>query len=270
MNIVMAKVGKEFKNVLSKNIDIVDEFHINSSSPFAPSYKLEEDEWYRLDNFLDTNFFTEECKDDFSTVNLNQISNSEYEKVVCVSIFQNRKKYFYRITPSLYINKKFVLDYSGDPKIVKYKKQIEIKNEPDAIYDSENDALYFKHIGKIKLIFPGIEELHREATQEEVDDFISSDFIKLDGIQSQLIGVLNRKRIADIGNKFNRLSNDKKIVLVQYAKDKAGLELEEDKLVVKNDKDLKNLLFALDQRYYYADVYEENRVANSVKIVEKE
>lgn len=30
---------------------------------------------------------------------------------------------------------------------------------------------------------------------------------------------------------------------------------------------LKNVLYAMDQRYYYADIYDENRVASSVRIV---
>ena len=33
---------------------------------------------------------------------------------------------------------------------------------------------YFKNLSKIKSIFPGIEELHREATQDEVDLFLDN------------------------------------------------------------------------------------------------
>jgi hypothetical protein len=38
--------------------------------------------------------------------------------------------------------------------------------------------------------------------------------------------------------------------------------------VIKSEADLKNVLYAMDQRYYYADIYEEKRVANSVRIVD--
>jgi len=267
MSEIIAKVGKEFKNVLNQEDNIIDDIEIEISETFSPSYKLDENEWYKFENFSQQNFFIDECKSDFSTANLNQIENNEYDKIVCVSIFQNNRKYFYRITPSLYINKKTILDYSGEPKIVEHKKQIEIKNEPDAIYCQKEDVLYFKHIGKLKIIFSGIEILHREATQEEVNRFVNNNFINLDGIQSNYIGEMNRKRIADIGNKFNNLSQEKKELLIEYAKNNANIELIDDKFNIKNENDLKNLLFALDQRYYFADIYEEKRVANSIKIV---
>jgi len=268
MNEIIAKIGRrEFKNVLSQENDIIDDIEIEISEIFSPSYKLDENEWYRLESFSQQEFFIDECKNDFSTASLNQIENNEYDKIVCVAIFQNSKKYFYRITPSLFIDKKKILDWSGTPKIIEHRKQIEIKNEPDAIYDHKNDVLYFKHIGKLKIIFQGIEKLHKEATQEEVNSFVNNDFINLDGLQNDRIGEMNRKRIADIGNKFNNLSREKKILLIEYAKENADIEIVDDKFNIKNENDLKNLLFALDQRYYTAEIYEEKRVANSIKVV---
>jgi hypothetical protein len=89
------------------------------------------------------------------------------------------------------VSKKTVLDYSGEPKIVEHRKQIEIRVESDAVYLVDSDTLYFKTIGKLKVIFPGIEMLHREATQDEVDAFIENDFISLSTITSTSIGVQN-------------------------------------------------------------------------------
>ena len=79
------------------------------------------------------------------------------------------------------------------------------------MYLSNSDILYFKTLGKLKVIFPGIEVLHREATQDEVDAFVENDFISLSEITNISIGVQNRKRIADIGIKYNSLSDAKKI-----------------------------------------------------------
>lgn len=165
------------------------------------------------------------------------------------------------------MSKKTILDYSEEPKIVEHRNQIEIRDESDAVYLADSDTLYFKTIGKLKVIFPGIEVLHREATQNEVDDFIGNDFIALDGVEATSIGVFNRKRIADIGVKYNGLTAEKKNLLIAYAKQKAGVKVEDDSFVIKSETDLKNVLYAMDQRYYYADIYEENRVANSVRIV---
>ena len=111
------------------------------------------------------------------------------------------------------------------------------------------------------------EELHREATQDEVDTFVNNECIVLDGITNTSIGAHNRKRIADIGIKYNGLNVDKKTLLITYAKEKAGVDIEDDAFKVQSETDLKKVLYAMDQRYYYADIYEENRVASSVRVI---
>ena len=81
------------------------------------------------------------------------------------------------------------------------------------------------------------------------------------------MGSHNRKRIADIGKKYLSLSPEKQQKLIDYAKDKTGISFKNGTFKISSETDLKNLLHAMDQRYYYADIYEENRVANSVRVV---
>ena len=166
------------------------------------------------------------------------------------------------------MNRKTILDYSGEPKIVEHRKQLEVKLESDAIFITAEDTLYFRQIAKIKTIFPGIEELDREATQPEVDKFLGHGKIELkEGYDAYSVGSHNRKRIADIGKKYLSLSPAKQQELVDYAKDKTGIKFENGTFKIGSETDLKNLLYAMDQRYYRAEIYEENRVANSVRIV---
>ncbi len=269
MNELIAKTQSEYKNVLSQADSIVDVFDLNriEAIDFTPSHKLEDEEWFRINNFSQQNFFIRECSNDFSTASLTQINNREYSSINCIVIIQDNQRHFQRITPSLFVNRKTILDYSGEPKIIKHRRQIEIRKKSDAVYLVDGDVLYFKNISKIKTIFPRIDELHREATQPEVDNFLQNDFILLSDYTSTSVGTQNRKRIADIGEKFNNLNEEKQQRLVTYAKEKAGIELEGDAFKIKSDTDLKNLLYAMDQRYYYADIYEENRIANSVRVV---
>lgn len=269
MSELIGKVQGEYKNILNQTANIIADLDIAAIEAvnFTPSHKLDEDEWFRLPNFTQKDFYIDECKEEYSTASLNQIANNEYKKIAAIAIIQNGQKHFQRITPSLFVARKTILDYSGAPQIVEHRNQIEIRSESDAVYLAASDTLYFKTIGKLKLIFPGIEELHREATQEEVNAFINNDFIALDGVQATSIGALNRKRIADIGEKYNGLTPEKKTLLITYAKQKAGVEIENDAFKVQSETDLKNVLYAMDQRYYYADIYEENRVANSVRVV---
>jgi hypothetical protein len=269
MSEIIAKVQSEYKNILNQQENILADFDITTieAIDFTPSHKLEDNEWFTIDNFSGKEFFTEQCNADFSSASLSQIENNDYKKISAIAVFQNGQKHFQRITPSLFVNRKTILDYSGEPKIVEHRNQIEIRKESDAVYLSDSDILYFKTIGKLKVVFPGIEVLHREATQDEVDAFVENDFITLSAITNTSIGAQNRKRIADIGVKYDGLSATKKSQLITYAKEKAGVEVEGDSFVVKSETDLKNVLYAMDQRYYYADIYEENRVANSVRIV---
>lgn len=271
MNSLIAKVGNEYKRVVARKINIIENLTLGSIEEvdFTPSHKLDDEEWFKLSNFSQKDFFDAVCRDNYSTVSLNQISNNEYSQISNLAIFQDGQKHFQRITPSRYINQKTFLDFSGEPQIVKQCKQLEIKPDSDAVYDVNNDILYFKDIAKIKLIFPGIEVLHREATQEEVDAFLENDFIVLDNYEANAVGALNRKRIADIGLKYHKLSGKKKSKLIEYAKAKAGIDIsDQGAFIISSETNLKHLLYAMDQRYYYADIYEENRVANSVRVVE--
>jgi hypothetical protein len=269
MSELIGKVKAEYKNILNQEAAIVNDFDVTTieAIDFTPSHKLDEDEWFRLTNFSQQNFYIDECNTAYSTASLNQIANNEYKEISAIKIIQNGQKHFQRITPALFVNRKTILDYSSEPKIVEHRNQIELKKESDAVYLSTTDILYFKTIGKLKLIFPGIEQLHREATQDEVDDFVNNEFITLNGVDSTSIGALNRKRIADIGVKYNGLSASKKTLLITYAKEKAGVTIDNNSFQVKSETDLKKVLYAMDQRFYYADIYEENRVASSVRIV---
>jgi hypothetical protein len=270
MTEILAKIKSEYKTILNQEDNVLNDFDLSSieAIDFSPSQKLDDDQWFQINDFSEQDYFIDQCKADFSSASLNQIVNDDYASIFCIVISQSSKQYFQRITPSLFVSKKTILDYSGEPKIVEHRKQIEIRVESDAVYLVDSDTLYFKTIGKLKVIFPGIEMLHREATQDEVDAFIENDFISLSTITSTSIGVQNRKRIADIGIKYNALSDEKKDQLITYAKEQAGVEVKGDSFVIKSEADLKNVLYAMDQRYYYADIYEEKRVANSVRIVD--
>ena len=267
---LIAKVKSGCRNILSQENKIIDQLDIDNVNvvEFDPSYKLEDDEWFYIAELSKRDFFIDLCNDDFSTASLGQIANNEYDEIQCIVIFQDGQKHFQRITPSRFVNKKTILDYSDQPKIVEHRKQLEVKLESDAIFITATDTLYFRQTAKIKTIFHGIEELDREATKPEVDKFLGHGTIELqEGYNANSVGSHNRKRIADIGNKYINLSSEKQQKLIDYAKDKTGINFENGTFKIGSETDLKNLLYAMDQRYYYADIYEENRVANSVRVV---
>jgi len=267
MNALIGKVKSEYKNILSQKGEIVPQIDFSrvETIDFNPNHNLEGDEWFQIKDFSKQPFYIEQCDKNYSTASLSQVENEEYKILSCICIFQDGERHFQKITPALYVSKKTLLDYSGQPKIVEHRQQIEIRSESDAVYVIAKDTLYFRNLSKIKSIFPCIEELHREATQKEVDNFLSHKFIKLTDYETKAVGTQNRKRIADIGKKFEKLSSDKKDKLIKYAKDKSGLKLDKQAFEIGSDVDLKKLLYAMDQRYYYADIYEEERIASSIR-----
>src|SRR5699024_4406193 len=244
MSELIGKINGEYKNILNQDGNIVNDLDISAieAIDFIPNHRLDEDEWFQLPQFSTKEFYIDHCNADYSTASLNQIANDNYRNIKAICIVQNGQKHFQRITPSFFVNQKTFLSYTGQPEIVKQRKQIEIKDVSDAVFIPETDTLYFKTIGKQKYIFPGIEELSREATQAEVDEFVENDFIELDGVEVNVIGSMNRKRIADIGVKYNGLSQEKKNLLITYAKQKAGVEIENDCFKVKSETDLKKVL----------------------------
>ncbi len=268
MNYLIAKLKTEFKSILSKNNTIVDNIDENSEEKiiYDPNHNLNEDEWFLLNSFSEKEYFIDELKSSFSQSSLNQIHNTQYNDINFLLMFQGNQIHIQRITSSKFINRKTFLDYSGQPAITEQKKQIEIRDTSDAVYFQNEDQLIFRDLGKIKPIFRGISELHREATEEEVSQFLAIPFILLKGFDDKKVGTLNRKRIADVKVKYDSLSRRKRSLLIQYAKENAGIDISNDKLEIKNDVDLKNLLYAMDQRYYFADIYEEKRIATSTRL----
>lgn len=267
---LIVKNKSEYKNVLEQEDNIVENIDLTNVEliDFTTGYKLDENQWFKITDFSSQDYYVEVCNASFSTASLLQIANNEYESIKEIVILQDEQIHFQRVTPSYYIYKRKVLDCSGSPKVVEYRKQIEIKEESDAIYLLNTDTLLFKDISKIKPIFKGIEILHREAMQEEVDEFMEHEFIS-SLVEPERVGLQNRKRIADIGEKYAGLSTEKRQQLITYARENSGIEIEEGKFQIKNDNDLKNLLYAMDQRYYYADIYDENRIANSVRVLSR-
>ncbi len=58
MDTVIAKVGKEYFRVLSRGMNIVPSLNLSKIEgvPYEPSYKLEDDEWFSIEDFSNSDF----------------------------------------------------------------------------------------------------------------------------------------------------------------------------------------------------------------------
>ena len=170
-----------------------------------------------------------------------------------VSIQHSGNLYFQNITKSQLIMRKFIaldeeLKYSAQPK-----KYIAVHEIPDAIYNTTDDTLYFKNLSSITGIFPGIDALYREATNEEVQNFLRLDFIQQDSsIGVEAVSKLNRKRIAITQKKWDAIAEEdhRHIILDEIKNYCPSLCNKDGTFRVHSDKDLTYLLYGLDQRFY--------------------
>lgn len=230
---------------------------------------LEEDDLFYISDFTNQSYCLEILKSPLSTANFNELDRNEMKELHYILIDNNKYVYIQKITPS-FIEKKRFLYFTEKFKIADNVKMISLKEHPDAVFDKEADKLYFKRLDILNSIFKGIENLFREATSEEVKSFIDYGFVEFSGDYTiEKIKASNRKRILSINNVIENLNDSKIERLLKYtSKYKTEIPYKNGKFSVSNEKELKNLIYGLQERYYTTEVGGEDRIANSVKILD--
>ena len=121
-------------------------------------------------------------------------------------------------------------------------------------------------------MFNGIEVLFREATNEEVADFLKIDIINLEnGFNCNKVSLPNRRRISNAITQYNTFTNDEKKTLNTYMSEYCPEIVDQDTLHVRigSDDSLKKFIYAIGQRYYQTPINNQKRVATSVEIIDQ-
>ncbi|GLT16560.1 hypothetical protein GCM10007938_03360 [Vibrio zhanjiangensis] len=253
--------------VLSTPDEIFAQQDLTNRVAYSPSTNLDDDEWFYIEQFsgkgYENDFVAKQSP--INTTTLNQLPVEKFEKIKYLCCEDGTKKYFQKLLPSQLISKKW-FSVSDAPVLESNKKIISFSNTPDAIYDSASNELYFRDIAKVKAIFKGIEELYREATQEEVTEFLQQDFIELtEGYDVTSVKVSNRKRIAIAVDRISDYSATQKQEIFDYIHEYCpNVTFKDGKFSISSENDLKYVLFGIDERYYTTMLGKEKRLANSV------
>lgn len=264
---------KEFRKIASLNNDELifplKRKLFQEALDYKPSYKLEEGEWFKIASFSKSDYVNSVgnlLNQNASSVNFDSLTRQEFEKIDFLFTKVEQDIFFQNIPKSQLIRKKMIGCFGGDFKYIAESNQIFIKEFPDAVYDVNADILYFKKLESITGIFKGIEQLYREATDEETENFLRNDFILLDdGYDAKKVKILNRKRIALALDILNNLNNDDKRNIFKYIGEYCSdLKKGESSFKISSENDLKLLLFGIEQRFYTTPVGNEKRIANSV------
>lgn len=96
MNFLIAYLDSEYQKVLSDDSTIVTSFQLNNHHiiDYKSGYKLDDDQLFQLNDFSESDYFTNVCQSEFGTAALNQISNGSYDDISHICVIQDSKNIF--------------------------------------------------------------------------------------------------------------------------------------------------------------------------------
>jgi len=276
MDYLFAKISKRgadnIRTVLSDKT-VYQIPNLDNTTEYNDELKLDEGQWFKLDGFSEKEYFPQILEDGINAVEKATITNAEFENIKYLISVQNDELYlFQRVLQGSVVSKRGVLSFFDEPKFEENQTLIIINEYPDAVYNKTTDKLYFKDLSRIRPFFSGIEVLLKEATEQELDNFIGLDLINVkDGFDKSKIGLSNRRRVRTALQQYDSMSENDKSLLNDYIKKyRPQLNYDEDSTTfeIGSDEDVKNLIFGIDQRYYTTEISKEQRIANSVSVIE--
>lgn len=276
MDHVFAKIkghGKKliFKLISNHTLFNIGELDANFCVEYTPDHNLDEDAWFKVEEFSQKPFCLDFLKENFDSKDHDDLRKDQFTKIAYIFSVQENDFYFQKISPSLFICKKSIA-FGEVAKIEEGENRLIINNQPDAIYFKDLDMLVFKSLPSISGIFKGIDELYKEATNDEVGEFLGESFISLGaGFGVQSVSKPNRKRIAlamaSLANMTPQDRSDMLTYINDYCNDKLSLDAASGKFEVTKDDELKLLLYGVEQRFYTTPFGKQKRLANSVQDV---
>ena len=274
MDHVIAKVKRLRKETHFKLISDVTLFEAVKLDPklcvtYKTDHNLDEDAWFIVKDFSGQDYCPDFVKKDIDIKNYNDLPKKRFADITYLCAIQGDDLYFQKVTPSLFLRQKTI--FFGDAAVVEDDKQrLVVNSQPDAIYMAAIDTLAFKSLATISSIFPGIDELYKEATQEEVRQFLKEPFIKLtNGFDAEKVSKPNRKRIALALETLAALpAQDKQAMILYinaYCQNSLTLDEKTGLFEIPGDGELKLLVYGIEQRFYTTQIGQEKRIANSVQ-----
>lgn len=277
MNHVFAKVKrlikKPFFKILSDHT-LYDSITVSLASCvlYSPDHNLDEDSWFKVEQFSHQSFCLEFLKKGFDSKDYDDLKKEQFPDIAYIFSIQGADYCFQKVTPSLFIKKK-ILGFGDSAEIEESNNRIIINDQPDAIYFKTADTLVFRNLAAISGIFKGIDDLYREATQKETEIFLQAEFISIkNNYEASKVSKPNRKRIALALDSLAKMSDQDKMNILAYIGDYNDTKLKFNKTTQKfeisNDDELKLLLYGVEQRFYTTLFGQERRLANSVQRVD--
>lgn len=265
-NYIYGKVKRKQNmfRVFETEMDVYDTGQLDLNGiDYNPASLIENEEFYQVINFSNTDFILDFLQNDIDSVNHDQISKADLKKLSFICTVQSNLYFFQIINSSFYISKKW---FSIEELTLQTEKPIITINPcADAIYNKESDTLYFKKLTAAQKIFKGMDQLYRVATEDETQAFLNSDFLDVNNsFHTSNVTIPNRKRIALVNETLSRFTNQEKQAIYDYTNQYGHVSYQNGKFKIETDEDLKFVLWGIEQRFYTTPIGAEKRVANSI------
>lgn len=252
-------------NVLFENLAI----NLDGCVDYNPDHNLDEDAWFKIDHFSEQAFCIDLLKTEFDSKDFDDLTKDQFSQIAYLFAVQGDDFYFQKITPRLFIKRK-TLVFGETAQLEESENRLVVNPTPDAIYLKSSDTLVFRNLATISSIFKGIDELYKEATNEEVENFLGESFIALSNdYDVSNVSKPNRKRIGLAMATLAAMSDTDKSNMLgyidNYCRKKLNFDGQNGKFEVSTDEELKLLLYGIEQRFYTTPFGNERRVANSVQ-----
>ena len=236
--------------------------------PYNPDHNLDEDSWFKIEGFSNQAFGIDLLHKVYDSKDYDDLIKENFSKIAYLFAVQGEDFYFQKITPSLFVKRK-TLVFGETAELEKSQTRLVINALPDAVYFKSADTLIFKNLATISSIFKGIDELYKEATKEEVEQFLDESFIELSNNYSvEKVSKPNRKRIGLAMKTLEGMSVDDKTNMLEYidgyCEQKLKFDQQNQKFEISTDEELKLLFYGIEQRFYTTPFGQEKRLANSV------
>jgi len=261
-----------FKLVSDQSLFDTVEVDLNACVPYNPDHNLDEDSWFKIEDFSNREFCIDLLKKEFDSKDYDDLTKEKFSKIAYLFSVQGDDFYFQKITPSLFVKRKSLV-FGEAAKLEQSQTRLVINALPDAVYFKASDTLIFKKLATISSIFKGIDELYREATKEEVEQFLGESFIELSNDYNvDKVSKPNRKRIGLAIKTLEAMSDDDKANMLDYIDRYCEQTLKYDqhnqKFEISTDEELKLLVYGIEQRFYTTPFGKEKRCANSVTTID--
>lgn len=274
MNNVFARVKGDRRKLYFKMLSdctLFDKVDVKPAAcvAYGADHNLDDDAWFIIEQFSQQPYFLPVLKGDFDSKDYDNLTKQQFPAIAYIVAVQEDDFYFQKITPSLFIKRKTIA--FGEMAVVEdCHSRLVINARPDAIYRKASDTLLFRDLATITGIFRGIDVLYKEATREEVQEFLGASFIGLSAdYDAEKVSKPNRKRIALAMNTLADMSAGARKEMLSYINDYCEARLTFDKTTatfeITCDEELKYLLYGIEQRFYTTPFGQERRLANSVQ-----